>query len=159
LADEAQSVARPGRFEESKELYEQAIAFLRKIGEHGLLAETYARMGEMYVFAGDPDASMQYLEDARSEALAYTAALIDRVAGHAYAQLGDADAAWGLLTRSVIACRESNDEYGTALGLKGLSVVGQSKGPLAARLLADAEEIFARLDVVCTPDIPQGSLT
>jgi len=137
------AAARAGRFEEAEELLTHALQSFREMNAMFDI-ETEARLAELDVMRGRPDAALQQatatLEAAREAGgLAPVEALLHRVLGVARAQLGDLDAARASFEEALAIARRAEAPFEVAQTLNELSRVfgDENAGGRAARIFGE----------------------
>jgi tetratricopeptide (TPR) repeat protein len=161
LGNLGRAAARDGRLDEAASWYDEARSFLTRVRAKAMLLETDARDAERMVLGGACDDALRLGRDVERRARElggnpYVLMLAERVQGYALAQAGAAREGWALLTRSVLRAREDRAPYEAALGLQGVARVTSMLGVDGASFATEAAELFARLGVVRTPDVPLG---
>jgi class 3 adenylate cyclase/tetratricopeptide (TPR) repeat protein len=116
------AAARAGRFDEAAELLRDAAEGFREIQASSFEQETHARIAEASVLAGDPERALKEAEFAElsgeSNPPPALQAVIHRVRGYAYLQLGRTDDAVQEFERSVTEARSASSLYELALALR-----------------------------------------
>jgi class 3 adenylate cyclase/tetratricopeptide (TPR) repeat protein len=160
MSNLGRAAARDGRFDEATERLEDARRLLKEMGAEGLLLETEARQVECLIFAGEHGPALELAERLHGPALrlgstSYVVAMLERLAGYALAQSGQARRGWGRLGLSLLRSQDSGIRYEAALSLHALGRVSRLLGaPGADDLMAEAQSIFDGLGVVGIPAVP-----
>lgn len=142
-------------------MLEESLEIFRSIGAENLLLEMEARVVELLVFQREYAQALTRATDALDRASAIGSmkilrAILERLRGYALVQKGDLELAQSSLDESVRLAREANAEYELALTLQAKSRLETLAGrhDEAKTLVARCEEIFQRLGVVSTPEVP-----
>ena len=151
------AAARAGRHDEADALLADAGARFRALRVLGDVDWVEALRAEAEAFAGHADAALTRAELALAGLgdPGRLGALLHRVRGFGFAQLGDLSAAEDALEASLAQARAQAEEYEVAVtldALKALSVLtGRPEPPLRT---GERDAILARLDVERLPDPP-----
>jgi len=153
--------ARRGRFVEAHEQFEAAKAEYAAVGIAGDARTVDAWIAECLVLEGRAGPALAAVDAIEHDAGAEWAetgerALLERVRGLAFAQLGDTDAARGALTMSLAAGEERAADYEVALTQGALARVARLEGDAvgATRLEKQSDATLRRLGVKSVPVVP-----
>jgi tetratricopeptide (TPR) repeat protein len=149
------AAARAGRFTEADELLRESLEGFREIHAASFEQEVHARIAEAAVLAGDHERALSEAELAErlsdAELHPTLRALLHRVRGFAYLQLGRADDAEREFEQSVEAARSADALYELALSLRAEQVL---QGDAADD--GEAQQLLDALQVTCVPNVPTG---
>jgi class 3 adenylate cyclase/tetratricopeptide (TPR) repeat protein len=154
------TAARLGRFAEAAALLEDARQLAEGTGAATQVAEAEARLAELHVLAGDPDAGLRVAEAAlqREDAaagVAEQAPLLERVRGYAHLQRGELAAAEVALRRSLEAARARDADYEVALAEHALAELTAARtGTADSELTARSRATLEALGVTRLPQVP-----
>jgi tetratricopeptide (TPR) repeat protein len=137
---------RKGLYDEGLPILEQAAVELRQFGLDYYAGFSQALIAEAEAFRGDPFRAME-VASRELQANDQLRPLLTRVAGIALARLGQEAAAMRELTHSLNTARERNAAYDTAAVIDAMDALGQAD----AKMLAERDEILARLKIVRLP--------
>lgn len=154
------AAARAGRFDEAHGHLDQAIAQLEPIGAEQMVLEAKAHLAEAYLFAGDAveceAVTRAILGSIGSRTgMGELPSLMHRVLGYAQLLKGDVDAAVASFASSL---ELAVGDYETALTLEAIAQLPSSTDAERNEAIQRAAEIFEKLGVVRTPDVPLPAL-
>ncbi|MDJ0960329.1 MAG: tetratricopeptide repeat protein [Acidimicrobiia bacterium] len=150
--------SRDGRHAEAEDLLSRAEERLTDMGADFFSLEAKLRIAELHVFCGATDLAQAALDD--------SAELVERVgtdhirtwrerlAGYVLLQRGGFDEAAARFESGRVTATAADAQHELGLTLTALARLAEVRGEDAAPLLAAAREIFDRLGVVKTPDVP-----
>jgi tetratricopeptide (TPR) repeat protein len=147
---------RRGNVDRAQGLLSQARERFAAIGAEAFVLETDAREAERLLVAGEHAAALALLGRTRADlrrlgGAPVMLAFVQRLAGCAKGQAGDADAARERMHECLELARPIQAAYEEALALDALWALGGSDAR-EARMVADA--IFRKLDVVTPARVP-----
>ena len=153
------TAARRGRPEEAFGLLEAARAGYLKAQRPNEVVATEISIAETLVYAGKPAEALARADDIAAGSHLRegdaSASALGRVRGYALALLGDAVRAQETAEASLRAARRRADRYDEALAADALIWLAGIRGqPTEPGLVARCHELFGRLGVVATPDVP-----
>jgi tetratricopeptide (TPR) repeat protein len=157
------AAARAGRLDEAASRLRAARDIFHAIGANSMLLEADAREAERLVLGRRSEAALSMAADVRQrtdrfKGMPYVLAMVDRLSGYALCQLGDLKAAWTWLEASLERARTAKVDYEIALTLEGMTRIGPLiDTPKLDVMASERQEIFTRLGVVRTPDVPLGT--
>jgi class 3 adenylate cyclase/tetratricopeptide (TPR) repeat protein len=150
--------ARDGRHAEAEELLGGAIERLAEMRADFFTLEARLRVAELHVFCGATDLAQAAIDEAQP--------LVDRVGtdhirtwqerltGYTHLQSGNTDVASDHFERSRTIAVDADAQYELALTLTAQARLAEIQGEGTEERFAAAGEIFDRLGVLKTPDIP-----
>jgi class 3 adenylate cyclase/tetratricopeptide (TPR) repeat protein len=155
---------RLGDLDAAGELFASAREVLTGIGARRLALETDAREAERLVALSAPVEALSVVELAQVQAgqlggIPVLAAMLDRVAGYAYLQLGDLEAAEERLRTSTRTAREARASFELALSLTALARVHRLTGTDPTPEAEEAAVHLQRLGVVALTAFPLEART
>src|SRR5262249_1976959 len=140
-------------FAEADELLTEAAEGFREIHATNFEQEVHARIAEAAVLAADPERALReaQLAELTSEADQPAAfrALVHRVRGYAYSQLGRSEEAEWEIDQSIEAAREGDALYELALSLRA-----QERLHGARAEDGEAQRLLEALHVTCVSEVP-----
>ena len=158
LSNLGRAAARAGDLALARDRLVRSCEVLSEIGGEAMLVETEAREMERLVLAGEGNAALAMVEDllARSGRLGLVSVtdMVKRLAGYAQCQLGDPEAGIALIEESLAGSVERGAEYEAALAREALVRVASRSGREASEHAAVVADVFRRLGVVATPEVP-----
>jgi tetratricopeptide (TPR) repeat protein len=154
------AAARAGRFDEAHEHLDGAINELEGMGAEQMVLEGRAHLAEAYLFAGHAaeteTVARGLLASIGSRAgMGEVQAIVYRVLGYAQLLKGDAEAAGESFVRSLDFAGE---DYEMALTLEAIAQLPAGSTHHQPDAMEKATEIFDRLGVIRTPDVPLSAL-
>ena len=152
-------LARGGRFDEARLLLAEAREEFERSGERGEVLVTEARIAESLVFEGAAGEALALVARtlARAETFEGIFVLVptlERIRGQALMQLGRLEEARVALGESIRRGRLDDADFEVALALDSLAALGRLEGKPTRAVERERDEIFGRLGVVATPEIP-----
>jgi class 3 adenylate cyclase/tetratricopeptide (TPR) repeat protein len=161
LADYGRLCARAGRFDEARTMLAEAKEAYGQAGERGEVLLTDAKLAECMMLEGRSEEALALASSAldRVRTLETVYAVVPalvRVQGCALAQLGRFDEARRALEESLDSARGNGVPYEVGLTLDALTRLGPPVCDRPDELARERDEIFAKLHVVATPEIPPG---
>lgn len=158
LSNLGRAAARAGDLDLARERLARSCAVLSEIGGEAMLVETEAREMERLVLAGDGPGALAMADDllARSGRLGLVSVtdMVRRLAGYAWCQVGDPQRGTALIEESLVGTDERGAEYEAALAREALVRVAARAGGDTGEHAAIVADVFARLGVVDTPEVP-----
>ena len=152
---------RTGRYDEAEALLDEALASFTDMGAESFVAETQARLAELYLFAGDIDAALaltsKTLEATESGGEAAVRAMLYRLQGYALMRRGEWDAARAAIDESLALARATSAQYEVALSLQACASLATATGEDPAPYLDESMPILARLGVIAMSRIDLAS--
>jgi class 3 adenylate cyclase/tetratricopeptide (TPR) repeat protein len=153
------AAARGGRFDEAKALLEEALGGFRAIGAASFVAETEARLAEMYVLSGDHAAAIPLVDAILSrgselQGMVELKSMLHRVRGYALAQRGEFDAAVLAFTESERQARSVGADYEMALTLRAHAELAAEVADEPVAAARESPVILARMGVKSVPRVP-----
>jgi tetratricopeptide (TPR) repeat protein len=150
---------RDGRLDEAGVALHEALEGFREIGADAFALETEARIAELFVLRGEHEAALDLATQALDRAAGTGAtsnvqAMLHRLQGYALLQGGDHVLAQDSLDESLHLARKTKAAFELALTLEAWARMARLTGRDPARYEKEATEIFDRLGVVTTPEIP-----
>jgi hypothetical protein len=154
----ARIASRANRFGDAHALFDEARDALLSVGAEGELLIADAYRAECLAFEGRHADAVHAVDDVLARAPARgehsLAPLLLRVTGIAAAQRGDIEGAFAAFDGSCVAARNLAADHEVALTLDVVVQLGELDGSDTAEARRERDEIFARLDVQWTPDVP-----
>jgi tetratricopeptide (TPR) repeat protein len=155
----ARVTVRSGRPGDAASGFNEALTVFEKIGAGSFGLETRARIGEMYVVAGEhrtahhiAAATLEQLGESASPGLV---ALLERILGYAAFQNFEPDVAAEHFRRSLAAAQADRADFEAALTLVAAAELAERTGLEEPSILrAEGQEILDRLEVVALPPVP-----
>jgi class 3 adenylate cyclase/tetratricopeptide (TPR) repeat protein len=151
-ANLGRAAGRSGRFDDARELLTRALEALREIEAGSFVVETQARLAEVALLSGDADGALAAADAAATNADGTAApnvqALVHRVRGCAFLNLGREEEAAQELEQSLATARAAETLYEVALTLQVRARLHNN-----ARDTAEAQAIFDALHVVGRPEL------
>jgi hypothetical protein len=154
--------ARDSRLEEAASRLREARDLFRSTGANSMLLEADAREVERLVFAHQSEAALSLADEVRARierfgGMPYILAMLDRLSAYALWQVGERQSAWTHLAASLERARGAKVDYEIALTLQAMSRVGPLLQVANVEDLArESGDIFSRLGVISTPEVPLG---
>ena len=152
--------ARSGRHDEAEKTLREAIGLFEQQGAESFVAETMTRLAENYLLSGDPQNGIATIEATLARLSGEEAARvlmpnIRLLRAYALAQQQRWDEAIEQLTEAVRQAAEAHGDFEHALALHALCRVRQVSGiGTPEGCASEAHEIFTKLGVVNTPEVP-----
>jgi predicted ATPase/class 3 adenylate cyclase len=158
----ARLLARRGDIESARGLLESARAEQVHAGKRGEILTTDTRLAEMFVLAGEGNEAMTVVDRALNDAATVDGgsvymAILHRLRGWAFMQMGQPDAASEALRLALALARKRGDTFETALALQALVALGGTTGLAVDALEEERRDLFERLGVLAAPTIPVGA--
>jgi tetratricopeptide (TPR) repeat protein len=157
------AAARAGRREEAAKRLADARRIFQSTGANSMLLEADAREVERLVLASEGDAALNLADDVQSRVerfggMPYVLAMLDRLSGYALGQQSDPTSGWTRLQASLDRARTAKVDYEIALTLEAMTRIGPLiDAPDLEGVMREKEEIFSRLGVISTPEVPLGT--
>jgi class 3 adenylate cyclase/tetratricopeptide (TPR) repeat protein len=152
--------AREGRFDEGRQLLDAARDIYRAEGDLLDAVDTEARLAECLLLEGRADEALALAEQTltevpESDGLAAAVPLLHRVRGLAYAQRGELIEARAALEASLLAARLRRAGHDVALTIEAMHTVARiDRTSVHPTLIAERDELFARLGIAATAPVP-----
>jgi tetratricopeptide (TPR) repeat protein len=146
-------LARAGRFEEARALYDAAMATQRKHGAHGDVVETMARLAECLMWQGNALGALDITEQALALAASVTGAamfepLLHRVRGQALVLVGRRPEGRSELERALAGAREHHSGHEIAWTLDAMRWLADVDGvALPAALNDELQTLWSSLGI------------
>lgn len=150
--------ARDGRHAEAEELLGQAIDRLADMRADFFTLEAKLRVAELHVFCGATDLARAAIDDAQplvtSVGTDHIRTWQERLTGYALFQTGALDEAAEHFRQSRVIAGGADAQYELALTLTAEARLAEIQGERPDEMVTAARELFDRLGVVKTPNIP-----
>jgi tetratricopeptide (TPR) repeat protein len=150
--------ARDGRHAEAEDLLSEAIDRLTDMGADFFALEAKLRVAELHVLCGATDLATKAIDEAQPLVTTVGTDHIrtwqERLTGYALLQTGALDEAAEHFERSRLIARDADAQYELALTLTAEARLAEIQDERRDELVGAASELFDRLGVVKTPDIP-----
>ena len=151
----AATASRSGRFEDAEEMFEQAEALVREVGdEHA--ADVAGLQAEALILQGRPTEALPII-DSLIGSLSTThpfAPWLLRNRAYALAQSGDLAAAEATFLESLASARSLGAEHDVAFVLEALLRTDLSDGRTVEEMRRERDALVERLGIVIVPDVP-----
>ena len=152
---------RTGRYDEAEALLNEALASFTDMGAESFVAETQARLAELYLFSGDIEAALalvaKTLEATESGGEAAVRAMLYRLQGYALMRRREWDAARAAIDESLALARATSALYEVALSLQACASLATARGEDPAPYLNESTPILERLGVIAMSRIDLAS--
>ncbi|MDQ1402782.1 MAG: hypothetical protein QOG03_1098 [Actinomycetota bacterium] len=147
----ARLAARAGDFAEASVLFEEGATGVRTFGIASLSAMAEVIRADIHVLAGRPDAALDALDHAGSDAALEYQPTIRRLRGLALIEKGDDERGGTWLDEALALSRQSNNPYEEALTLDALLRLARARADECETLRTARDGLFRRLGVEGVP--------
>ncbi len=153
------AAAGGGHFEEARELFERSKQEFASLGARGDMIEVDARIAECDLYEGLGWRALGTITETIGEAesegsLGVLDALLYRIRGYALMQVDDLFGAEASLRQSLDSAKARDAHHDVGRALHALALLARLRGESPDELETESSEIFARLGIRATLEVP-----